>query len=269
MLEPVTAHPWTNVAEHTGGVLWEANAFDGDDVATARRVFEELARPVRLRDLRIAAADIELADVPETLDEGTAYQRLLLHASEVERLEVVGRAWSETVRRRVRPDETFGKRWSALLFGTDLVSELDEREMMVFAVEGGAVSPVTSYLAIEPGVRPSTEGLDWEGSMGFGAGGLGLMGTGSGAGGGVIRNQFDHEAWLADNLRSKVETCAGASRSAKVTLETTLDEIVDIRAVKVDGDDGQELARCVETAMWNLALPGDFDAAFRTFMVDV
>ena len=32
--------------------------------------------------------------------------------------------------------------------------------MMVLARHGRAVSPVTSYLAIEPGVRPSTEGIE-------------------------------------------------------------------------------------------------------------
>ncbi len=37
--------------------------------------------------------------------------------------------------------------------------------MMVLARHGRAVSPVTSYLAIEPGVRPSTEGLN-EGELG-------------------------------------------------------------------------------------------------------
>ena len=31
---------------------------------------------------------------------------------------------------------------------------------MILARHGGAVSPVTSYLAIEPGVRPSTEGIE-------------------------------------------------------------------------------------------------------------
>ena len=40
---------------------------------------------------------------------------------------------------------------------------------------------MTSYLAIEPGVRPSTEGFGDEEA--YGVGGLGMVGTGSGGGG--------------------------------------------------------------------------------------
>ena len=46
--------------------------------------------------------------------------------------------------------------------------------MMRAAAAGGAVSPVTSYLSIEPGTRPSTEGFGEE----FGTGGPGLAGFG-------------------------------------------------------------------------------------------
>ena len=62
------------------------------------------------------------------------------------------------------------KLWSALVFGSNVLDELSEPEMMTLAMKGGAVSPVTSYLAIEPGVRPSTEGLDWGTGQGFGSG---------------------------------------------------------------------------------------------------
>lgn len=62
--------------------------------------------------------------------------------------------------------------WSALL-------------RCVFARDAGAVSPVTSYLAIEPRVRPSTEGLDEnEGGCreGIGRGSIGTIGRCSGPG---------------------------------------------------------------------------------------
>jgi len=66
--------------------------------------------------------------------------------------------------------------------------------MMPLALYGGAVSPVTSYLAIEPGVHPSTEGLDEMEGVGFG--GLGLIGHGAGGGGKSETSAFDHADWL-------------------------------------------------------------------------
>ena len=57
---------------------------------------------------------------------------------------------------------------------------LSESEMMVLAKHGRAVSPVTSYLAVEPGVRPSTEGIEFHtvlGADGEGTIFLGNLGT--------------------------------------------------------------------------------------------
>ncbi len=74
---------------------------------------------------------------------------------------VQGELWSSPVQARLPSDASRRKLWAALAFGTELLRELTEPEMMTLATLGGAVSPITSYLAIEPGVRPSTEGIDW------------------------------------------------------------------------------------------------------------
>ena len=58
-------------------------------------------------------------------------------------------------------DADAAKRWAALVFGSHLLSTLSEDEMMVLARHGGAVSPVTSYLAIEPDKPGGYGGKAW------------------------------------------------------------------------------------------------------------
>ena len=138
---------------------------------------------------------------------------------------------------RLSPDPAASRLWSALVFGSDLMEELDEKEMMILARHGGAVSPVTSYLAIEPGVRPSTEGIPLEGT------GDRPRRNGrrhhrprqprdesvSGAG-----RSFDHVAWLRKALEPARKRCGYAGRPVTVAIETTIDEIVDIPALPAD-----------------------------------
>ncbi len=138
--------------------------------------------------------------------------------------------------------------------------------MTYLAMRGHAVSPVTSLLAIEPGVRPSTEGLDGigEGGGGIGEGfGLGSLGTiGHGAGGG-----FDRGAFLAAALKRGADACGGAGRSLEVDLETTRDEVVDVPSVVVRGAPDTKLTACVAETAWALDLPGAFSSEMESFKV--
>src|SRR6185503_12383532 len=108
--------------------------------------------------------------------------------------------------------------WSALVFGSPLVWELSEPEMMTLALKGGAVSPVTSYLAIEPGVRPSTDGL--EEGRGFGHSARSPMLR---MGATMVSNgspQLDLQVWLQERLRPELLRCGGMPGSAVLDLET-------------------------------------------------
>jgi hypothetical protein len=134
--------------------------------------------------------------------------------------------------------------------------------MMVLAKRGRAVSPVTSYLAIEPGVRPSTEGLEEIES-------LGLMGTGTGGGGTgqdtiALGNYgariFDHQKFL-DDLAAKAWTlCGGGTQTASLTLENTRAEVVDVMAVNAPS---KKLAHCLSEAAWAFELADPFGAIER------
>lgn len=252
---------WTAVVAPTGGVSWHVEVTgDVPDLAGRRDVLEELARPRRLHALEVRAPGIptDVLGVPETLAEGEGLHALLLTDRAVDRVIVRGQLWTTPVREVLVPQADAARLWSALVFGSDLALELTEPDMMTLAQRGRAVSPVTSYLAIEPGVRPSTEGLD--AAEAFGIGGLGLAGVGHGGGGSAIGavSPVDHAAILRAHLRDALATCGSPDADARAELETTFAEIVDVVSVGV-GDDAV-LTDCVTEQLWRVALGSEFSA---------
>jgi hypothetical protein len=144
--------------------------------------------------------------------------------------------------------------------------DITEAEMMPLAMLGKVVSPVTSYLAIEPGVRPSTEGLEaGEGSgMGFGSGSASFAG---GVRRGNTAISIDKEKFLRDALEKGLAQCGGKGRKAKTSLETTLDEIVSVQTTIEGEAAGSKLASCFEESAWEIYLPGDFRAEREVFTI--
>jgi len=166
------------------------------------------------------------------------------------------------------PDAAKKKLWAALTFGSEVLDELSEAEMMPLAMLGGAVSPVTSYLAIEPGVRPSTEGLEW----GQGMGGIGTVGHGSGVGFGSGYGRgipFDRRAFLKSALETEWRKCGGKPGAASVRLETTLAEIVDVDKPELTTGSNAVLERCFSEAVWALELPVQFSEEWSEWTIAV
>jgi hypothetical protein len=258
--------PWAPVSRRTGGLLWEATASDEPGhVVAMRRVYEEWARPLRLHRFEVAAPGLPETAQQDRLDEGEGTTLLQLRPRPVPWVEARGELWSRPVRLTLRPDAAETRLWAALVFGDPLHEELSEREMMVLARHGRAVSPVTSYLAIEPGVRPSTEGLN-EGELGlFGTGGSGY-GRGAGGRGGppytarasgwVVRQALN-EAW---------RRCQGRG-PATVRLETTLTEVADVPEVTANAS--APVIGCLREGAWALELPGAFVESWREWTVAV
>lgn len=263
------AHAWAPAARATGGLVWEA-AIDVDGGARAERrrraAFEEWVRPLRIDLLKVVAPGLGEGDLdlPESLDEGEGLRDLRIQTAALPWVRVEGELWAAPVREVFARDPDHGRRWSALVFGSELLGELSEPEMMALAFRGGAVSPVTSYLAIEPGVRPSTEGLEEEA---IGLGGIGLIGTGSGGGGSGYGRMAppDPRAWILAETRRLREACGAPPFT--LTFETTLDEVV---AVGVSGRGGAIDAvsgRCVEEGVWAWDLPGGFVERWKRYEV--
>ncbi|MEZ4427999.1 MAG: VWA domain-containing protein [Nannocystaceae bacterium] len=266
-------HDWASVARETGGVLWRGAAAAQLDAAAEREhvaVFEEWARPLRLDrvELRAPGLDLDAQDVPRVINEGDGLSWLSIEASRVRYVSIRGELWSEPTRALVLPSREHGDRWSALVFGSTLLTDLSEEEMMPLALRGGAVSPVTSYLAIEPGVRPSTEGLDWGVGSGvgaaFGAGGVGL---GSGIRSYPHATPPDRQGFLNRALADAWRACGAGDRSASVALETTYQEVVDVTSVAINGAADPVLQLCLREAVWGLDLPAMFNQSRSSWAV--
>lgn len=277
-LERDDADPWAEVATATGGLVWQLANDPAAPRSESVALFEELARPVRLDHPRVlipSQPDPSLDDqlLDGWLGEGQGVQTLEVVDAAVEHLRIEGQLWSEPVRETVFPDAAQGRRWSALVFGDELMYELSEEEMMPLAMRGGAVSPVTSYLAIEPGVRPSTEGLDHE-EQAFGLAGIGFGGGGSGmgtigAGQVMLRGPDPRQELLEDLVRSALDACGGQGLGAFVELETTSAEIVEIERLEVHGGRDPVLAPCLERGVWDTMLGDEFDDDRHTWIVEL
>ena len=260
-------HAWQSVARASGGLVWHAAVdSEADAYEDLRTAYEEWVRPLRIDRLSVDThTPIEL-ELPEALAEGEAVSELALDQAGIASVTLSGELWAEPVQRTVAVSTAATQLWSALVFGSPLLDDLTEDEMMPLALYGGAVSPVTSYLAIEPGVRPSTEGLEY--TSGFGAGFGGLAGKVRMGGTKVARPPFDHQAWLAGKLTEAWRTCGGRG-SASVGFETTLAEVVFVDEAR--GLSYRDLVadRCLEQAVWDLDLPERFESVHEGWQLFV
>lgn len=248
---------WAAVPRKTGGVLWRATIDSASD-PTARGVFEEWVRPKRVDRLAVEGMPASFV-APASLAEGAALEHLAIEKAGVAQITLKGELWSRPVKVSAAPSAEEAKLWSALVFGSELQGELSDAEAMKLAMHGRAVSPVTSYLAIEPGVRPSTEGLEPNEGVGHGS----AIGAGQGFGYGHGRlsgqhaSRTDRQAFLDRALGAARDACQARGEAA-ATIEATLAEIVDVRDVALTPRDVKAEA-CVAERLWAVALTAAFD----------
>lgn len=259
---------WAKLPRRTGGLFWHALAPTRVNDQT-RAVFEEWVRPKRIDKVVVKGLPAD-AFAETTMKEGDGFEFLGLAGKTSSQVSLEGEVWSSPIRWSNAASADEGKKWAALAFGTHLVSQLSEKEMMTLAMHGRAVSPVTSYLAIEPGVRPSTEGLEYGeggGGGGFGEGiGLGSIGTiGHGAG----TSSVDHDAFLNKALGTAMRACqAPTGSSANAEVETTRIEVVDITGVTLAPKRDARVESCIAEHLWqNVQLPSTFTFPSKTWSV--
>jgi subtilisin-like proprotein convertase family protein len=222
-----------------------------------------LVRPIRVDHFAIAG--IEVAGAPETLEEGDGIRevRAVTKAKASNRVVLTGKIWGDAYRKEVAVDAAFSRAAAAFVFSEDDHTELSEAEMMKVALMGRAVSPVTSYLAIEPGVRPSTIGIPLEGRGGTGSG----FGAGGGAGylrGGEIRTKPDLMALVADRAKACVaKHKPAADWNVTVEVETTKDEVVDVATTSK-----LPIAACLVEAVWAVRLDSRWNLEREEFTLD-
>lgn len=268
--EPRTARddhsPWATLPRRTGGLFWRSASASAVD-AEARVVFEEWARPKRVDRLSFSGLD-DTFERPGELAEGEEIEHFAIARTPVERMSIAGELWSKPIAATFVPTEERNKLASALVFGSDLWRDLSEPEQMQLAVRGRAVSPVTSYLAIEPGVRPSTEGLVFlVGGEELGIGGPDVVMASFSGGHAQLRSGLDTYRWLCDEIAKIAKSCTGSAGDVSAIIESTLDEIVDVRDVTLAPARDAKAEACVLEHAWNLRLPDGFDALLEVHTV--
>ncbi len=231
-----------------------------------------LVRPVQLDHVQLRGLDratgraIELTHgrhdrpVPSTLPEGAGLRLVVDHAHAPTRVELTAMIWGERFRRVIDADAAFSRAAAAWVFSEDDHGALSPAEMMTVAMQGRAVSPVTSYLAIEPGVRPSTIGLEREGQGRLGSRSVRaprvVMGTAR------TRARPDPAPLLAAGVRACVDRHRPAAGwQLTLELDTSYDEIVDVTTP----DARAPLAGCLVEAAWAARLTPAFDLGRERF----
>jgi hypothetical protein len=263
-------HPWADAVRSSGGLVWQTAA-GTQDPPTRHAAFESWARPTQIDHVRLVGAGLAWGEAPSTppssIEEGEGFGATVVTSSALAHLRVEGEMWARPVQISLSPSVNAAKRWAALVFGSDLLSDLSEAEMMTLARKGGAVSPVTSFLAIEPGVRPSTEGLDAAESGSFGAGAPRVR-----VGATLVHNTVpyvDREQFLRDAIRSAMRSCGLRSRTASAVIETTRVEVVDVVDVTLEGPADPIGTHCLREAIWGFHLPLAFREDWDSWSVRV
>jgi hypothetical protein len=266
------ADAWARVPRRTGGVLWRGMASgDADHRPAMHRAFEEWARPLRVDRLAVTVPGVA-ADAlahPSKLDEGQGIETLHLASRASPWVRVTGEVWARPVKKLMSPTHEENRRWAGLVFGSHLLEALTEKEMMPLALYGRAVSPVSSYLAIEPGVRPSTEGLEHGAGFGRLSGSHRTRAPSVRMGASSATEAFDKQGFLRDALAAAWRRCGGGVRVATLSIETTGREIVDARLEQLSSPAEASATSCMLDAAWALDLPSGFRDHFAAYRVEV
>lgn len=245
------AHPLASIAAKGRGVLFTAAAPADDKTVPAKML--ALVRPIAIDYFKVRGIDLaDAREVPDSLREGDGYRAVVVGPDPTRRVVLSGKIWAAPFHRVVETSERFDVATAAFVFSEDEHDILSPEEMRVVAFKGRAVSPVTSYLATEPGVRPSTDGLPERIGESFGAGGLGLMGSGAGGGGGHVMLPRLEDLLAASVARCVADNPAPAGWRVALAVETTGPEIVD---VEVQAATHAPLRACLVEAVWALELP--------------
>ncbi len=261
--ERADGDPLAAVATAFGGIVLQISG-RGESPADYAKLARGLVQPIRIDDFKVVSEGAVLDEVPGVLPAGAGVRHMMAVGGSSSAVRVSGKLWGEPWTLDVPIDGAYSQKVGTLMFGDEvfrLLSEDDARRV-AFAVK--VVSPYTSYLAIEPGVQPATQGVNRDrwGTIGSGDGtgfGYGAAGAGGGA-----EDYRDLEAMIESMLQPAAVSC-GALDPLVVTeiegalgsleIEATDDEVVDVR---VAGSPSAVVGTCLMEEAWTLALGREF-----------
>lgn len=224
---------------------------DKEDLLNLTRIGLELVRPTRLDLVQYSAQGVAQDTFkawPKQLHEGQGLREFLSLKRASPTLVVEGRLWNKKIKRTINNDRTFERLAMGWVFSHDLYDDLTNEEQFIMAMAAGVVSPMTSFLAVEPGVRPSTVGIEGRGG---GSGGFGMRGLKGRRGGGLPAPPA-----LGALIEPRARKCAEQHNLPSpwlVTLhvETTGPEIVDVGLTQAPND---KFGQCVVDAVWAMEI---------------
>ncbi|MFO0613947.1 MAG: vWA domain-containing protein [Polyangiaceae bacterium] len=256
-LERDDTSPWAPLARATGGLVWSAAAADDD--AVQRSVFEELARPKAIDHARVSPApDANSDGQMGRVDEGTRIASSAFRAADGATVTIDGELWSQPLHKVFGATAAYRKLAAGLVFADGAFEDLDPETMLAFANLGHVVSPVTSLVAKDAANAPFDR--DAIGRGGFGGGSIGTtsccctMPTHTQP---APLPAVDTQGFL-DREVAAIKLACDPSAKPKVSVESTLDEIVDVH---VDGASSQAASECMTEKVWALVL----DRGFRAY----
>jgi subtilisin-like proprotein convertase family protein len=216
-----------------------------------------LVRPTQLDYVKVAGIDTDQGlngDGDDALREGAGLRSMVGDVKAPASVTVTGKIWGDAFKRVVSVDAGFSRATAGWVFSEDEYGDLSQAEQMKVAMMGRAVSPVTSYIAVEPGTRPSTIGLD---TIGHGGGTGAGFGFGSGRGGMGRRTKPDLRALVDAGARACIaKHRPAAGWTVRLDAETTKDEVVDV--IPQVGDT-LPITPCLVEAVWAVRLDDRFD----------
>lgn len=228
-------HRLAPIAHKAGGLLVHAFADE-----TLSRYVEHLVRPIMLDQVQLEGVE----EAPEILWEG---QGFVDFSDNTDPTRLRGKLWHTSVNVGPQRSSAQDRATAGWVFSNNLHALLSDNDMMKLARFAKAVTPVTSYLAIEPGVRPSTAGLPMM------TRGLGMRGMGaSGSGYGTAINQGPDLKTLLANLEDECRQ-EHPDQTGHLSIHTTRDEVVDVEAHTTNA-----MTTCMVEGIWDFRLPTDF-----------
>ena len=246
------------LAESRGGVAVVAGGITESKQSELADQALYLVRPNRIDHVKLVGLGDdteEFLDTDEqestTLPEGSGRRWMSQVKVAPQDVSVKGQLWSQPVTYNSKADqEPFNRATAGFVFSHDIFSELSAAEQFVVASYGRAVSPVTSYLAIEPGVRPSTIGLEsLISGFGMGSGSLGAVRIGA-------ARAFTMD-WGRITSRVKRACAKHGQGTVIINLDLQSHEIADVQTAEQPSN--KALSDCIVESLWSVRIPPSSD----------
>ncbi len=245
------------LAKARGGVFVTASGLEESKASELRPEVLYLVRPNRIDHVSVEGLGEESekllssdtgadGDNLTVLREGEGRRWMAQVRNAPRQVTLGGQLWSRPIVFDAKADrEPFNKATAGFVFSQDHDEDLSDAEKFVVASYGNVVSPVTSFLAIEPGVRPSVIGLGVEG--------LGGIGSGLGSRGVLGQKRRPRIDWI--NIVDRVQRACAAHGKAEFSVNLSLQsrEIADITLDSKSTNTAAET--CAVEALWKTTLP--------------